>query len=78
MIRSASTRRKMVSQACLQSFSGSSFQATYDHQLASASYGTVYTCSYDGSKAFTVLAFHSVGDSNFSTTDYSMSLHLRL
>ena len=38
----------------------------------------VYACPYDGSKnAFTVLVFHAVVDSNFSTTDYCMSLRLQ-
>ena len=45
-------------------------QATYDYQLAQASYGTVYACPYDGSKVFTVLVFRAVGNSNFITTDY--------
>ena len=49
---------------CLQSLSGSSLQATSGYQLASASYGTVYPCTYDGSKAYTVLVFRAVSSSN--------------
>ena len=63
-------QRKFCKSSVIYSyFSGSILQATYDYLLAQANYGTVYGCSYDGSKAFTVLVFRAVGNSNSSTTD---------
>ena len=45
-------------------------QATNGYQLDQASDGTVCACRYDGNRAFTVLGFRAVGNSNFSTVDY--------
>ena len=68
---------KNDSQASIATIFNSSLQATYGYRLAQANYGTVYACPYDGSKAFTVLVFPAAENTNFSTTDYSISL-LRL
>ena len=65
-----SLQEKIISQALFAIIFRQQFAGTYDYQLSEASYGTVYACSYDDSKAFAVLVFRDAGNSNFSTKDY--------